>query len=272
MRKDMNKVTTERERYNSRSGNPEVYRARKASSFYLSQLSFDEEENEYDIDTPPRNKGVGNPSFRSSYAHKTFSDVLNPLKGWLAKQVGKKWDDVYSEACQTMSRDTVSGNHVFEHLLQYVELHTCVVDGVLYSRNRQKYPLTSGRRYPTYWVDENGLLQKAPMEVRRERYDHDRGMHPHVILDGVTVIAQHDSGAWFKIWSDKSINPNLPSTYSFWERKTYSPFKVFHWMLHLDKHKLNYPNYNEFFKSLETGSIKWKTISKKEMRDYGIIK
>jgi hypothetical protein len=61
---------------------------------------------------------------------KNLSDVLNPLKGYLHKSVGRHWDDVYSEICQNLDRRSVTGLHVFTHLWQFVAKNTVMcIDG-----------------------------------------------------------------------------------------------------------------------------------------------
>lgn len=58
---------------------------------------------------------------RQGYSNKESTDVLGPLKGYLKSKVGQPWDDVYSEICAQLDRRSVTGNHVFTHLWQYVE-------------------------------------------------------------------------------------------------------------------------------------------------------
>ncbi len=58
------------------------------------------------------------------YDSKDFSDVLRPLFGYLFKNVGRQWDDVYSELCNNLDRRTVSGQHVFQHMVHYVNTKT----------------------------------------------------------------------------------------------------------------------------------------------------
>lgn len=62
--------------------------------------------------------------------HKEFSDLLGPLRGYLRKQVGRPWDKVYSELRANLDFRTVSGQHIWDHVKQEVELHTYMrVDG-----------------------------------------------------------------------------------------------------------------------------------------------
>ena len=60
--------------------------------------------------------------------HKEFTDVLGPLYGFLEKNVGRPWDDVYSELCKGLDRRSVTGLHVFTHLWQYVDRDVVMFD------------------------------------------------------------------------------------------------------------------------------------------------
>jgi hypothetical protein len=52
---------------------------------------------------------------------KLFYDKLAPAKRWLASQVGRPWDTVYHELRTTFDRKTIAGNHVVEHMLDWVQ-------------------------------------------------------------------------------------------------------------------------------------------------------
>lgn len=75
-----------------------------------------------------------------------FDDNLEPLTRFLQSNVGRKWDDVYSELSQKLDKSSVTGLHVFQHLWGFVDLH----------------PLSPKRRWLT-WAKffvhpENGVL------------------------------------------------------------------------------------------------------------------
>lgn len=55
---------------------------------------------------------------------KEFSDLLGPLRKYLRKQVGRPWDKIYSEMNQSLDKRTVSGLHIWDHVLLEVETHT----------------------------------------------------------------------------------------------------------------------------------------------------
>ncbi|NET50230.1 MAG: hypothetical protein F6K09_16255, partial [Merismopedia sp. SIO2A8] len=65
---------------------------------------------------------------------KYLSDHLGPLRGFLQSRVGQRWDDIYSELSQRLDRNTLTGQHVIQHLWSEVYRHVEIVDGVVYSK------------------------------------------------------------------------------------------------------------------------------------------
>lgn len=79
-------------------------------------------------------------------------DRIGPVKRWIHRQVGRPWDDVYSEIRTRFDMRALAGRHIIDcHLLGYVDL-----DGSNYHSYRDLY------------VDADGVL--------RER---DNGSHRH---------------------------------------------------------------------------------------------
>ena len=59
---------------------------------------------------------------------KDFTDKLGPLKRWLASQVGRNWDRVYSEIKQAFPNTNKQNRQLLEtHLLHEIERHVTVV-------------------------------------------------------------------------------------------------------------------------------------------------
>lgn len=234
MRQDMPKVTTEQERHNSDADNPSSLQERLASRNLKGRLV--QEEYGWDIDRPLlKKKPIGNPHYSDE---KEFTDVLNPIKGWMFKQVGRKWDDVYSEMCSTMDRRTVSGNHVFEHALRWVEQNPFWdEEGNPYQRPQyDRYTsgykrLESSVRWPQFYVDRSGVLQVAPTRPsyralkRLERKDKN-----NLIVDG-RMLARHDNGCWYEITPGEELLSWARDSPSFEVLRRYyysaSPWKAF---------------------------------------------
>lgn len=60
---------------------------------------------------------------------KHFTDLLGPLRRWLRSQVGRPWNDVYSEACAVIKPDSVVRAHIKTHLLEFVQRQTFMQAG-----------------------------------------------------------------------------------------------------------------------------------------------
>lgn len=89
---------------------------------------------------------------------KEFTDVLGPIKGFLRKATGRKWDDVYSEISKVLpASGGMSYTHARGHLFDYVELKTQVIDGDIYDMRGHKV-------YRDWYVDDDGILREMPRE------------------------------------------------------------------------------------------------------------
>lgn len=129
MRSDIAKLTTEHER-RSGTGESKKYGG-KIKVVHNSDHEYEEEYGGFRSSSRRRAYG---------YNYKEFSDVLNPLRGALRANLGRPWNDVYSEFCQHLDRRSVAGIHIFGHL--------CGRNGAV---------ITNG-----LYVDEGGNVCKYP--------------------------------------------------------------------------------------------------------------
>jgi hypothetical protein len=67
-----------------------------------------------------RAKGVG---------WKSFGENLNPLYGWIRKQINRPWDKAYSELCTTFDMRNTINQHILVHLFERIEINTVWLDG-----------------------------------------------------------------------------------------------------------------------------------------------
>jgi hypothetical protein len=74
--------------------------------------------------------------------------LLGPLRRWLRSQLGRPWNDVYSEACAVIKPNSVVRANIKTHLLELVERH-------VFMHNRKVYTL----------VFQNGSI--TPLEELR---------------------------------------------------------------------------------------------------------
>jgi hypothetical protein len=105
---------------------------------------------------------------------KNFTDALGALRGNIRKNVGRPWDKVYSEFCRLLDRRSLSGYHIWQHLMWEVQLNTYIRDGVVYERSRWSsdrpvdgyyvHPVTGILRYkdPGSWKRK---IRRKPKEV-----------------------------------------------------------------------------------------------------------
>jgi hypothetical protein len=128
-------------------------------------------------------------------------EYLSPLYRWLAKQVGRRWDDVYSEVTQTLVGGYTNLEHIKSHIFDRVETgEVRIIDGwphrlIGFRFGTRGHPWIEMRRYEMY-VDDRGVLRgmpagKTPHEKRR-----DRNRPSIIMLDAVTAAAKIN-GTWF---------------------------------------------------------------------------
>ena len=113
-----------------------------------------------------RKKGIRRP-----YSNrKTFGEHLGPLKRWLRSNVGRHWNEVYSEASQVITADNPVRAHIRVHMFQMVQRHTFMRDGEVWCFSSFVWPRTelpvaelrSNSCWPTFYVHpETGILCEA---------------------------------------------------------------------------------------------------------------
>jgi len=114
MREDMYKVIVERPRRGgTRAGGASRGRIYRASEDVPSKIGI--------------KHGIG-PS-------KWLNENLAPLKRFIASQVNRPWDKVYSEICANIDRRNTVQEHIFTHIQDFVELHAQLVDGKVYVKS-----------------------------------------------------------------------------------------------------------------------------------------
>ena len=149
----------------------------------------------------PKFEGIKRP-----HAHrKGLTDLLGPLKRWLRSQVGRPWNDVYSEACAVIKPDSVIRAHIKTHLLEFVHRHTFLKDGEVWcftGRWRHgEVPVGSvaSNWAPFYIHPETGLLCEVPARPHRCWCDKKANRRSLTLrwLDDTTLLRQLN-GCWFE--------------------------------------------------------------------------
>ena len=96
---------------------------------------------------------------------KEFGENLAPLRRWLLAQVGRPWDEVYSEACKVIKPDSVVRNHIKFHLLGMVERHTFLKNGEVCILGEVPIKLLWGK-WDFYVCPKSGRLCSHPAGPR----------------------------------------------------------------------------------------------------------
>lgn len=149
MRRDMKKVVTERPRAGARLKAPKGEK-RKFQNTPEDEL--------------PKGEKIRRKWVEQYWNHKEFTDVLGPLHGYLLKQVGRPWDKVYSEICANLPKGTVTNDHIYSHIWQFVEKDVILIDGKACHKGSVLHgiPIRSDGAYIQLYINpETGLLCKA---------------------------------------------------------------------------------------------------------------
>lgn len=140
---------------------------------------------------------------------KALGDRLNPLNRWLDKQVGRNWDDVYSEICKTNDKRSMSQSHLIDHIERHmVERHIEYINGKAYDKNGFSWggkwsELSDG---DLYVCPETGKLLKYKSKRSRPKFDINK-IDRLVNQDDETECFVKIKGLWY--FSDYSQNQHL---------------------------------------------------------------
>ena len=125
MRDDMAKVVTERPRRGH--GN----KSKKTTGLPIRHYDPDA-----DYDEPVRLPIARRRQY--GWDAKDFSDLINPLKRYLRSCIGRPWNKVHSELSQKLDRRSISGCHIWDHVMLEIETD-CYIgpERLAYSNNRK---------------------------------------------------------------------------------------------------------------------------------------
>jgi hypothetical protein len=104
---------------------------------------------------------------------KELNENLAPLRRFLGRRVGRPWNTVWSELREFLSPKNAVQKHVYDHVLQFVELNPVMIDGIPHhpearGPNRDQFwPLSIYGWRGFYVCPRTGLLRLA-------KTDHDR--------------------------------------------------------------------------------------------------
>lgn len=278
MRKDLNKLLCERERWNSGDSFGNYRKQKQFTTSFCDELG----------DLPLR-EGMRK-RYKVGGNWKTFGENLNPLLGFIRKSVGKPWNDSYGELCSVFNMNSVINQHIVQHLFDFVERHVYLEDGELYYRtnwgSRRRRVL--GWDGCMYYVDPaDGILKentsrtsyRTYQRLKKAEEDMKEAINRRVISSTLEYRRRDEEGPWFACTIAQVPTEII---YRFRPGATSSEDKYAVWPERLDCWDRVYVSYaNEtraarppFKLGSRTGKTyvsSMRTASRKELKKHGII-
>lgn len=191
MRKDMSKVIVER---------PRVGRAAAGLRPGRTRTLVD------DDGEPIRAKGAREPKGKAQKT-KRLNETLNPLKRYLASNVGRPWDKVYSEISEHLKPTSTVQQHVRDHLTDFVATKTSMKAGVVMVTPRYGGERALEDDWCLYYVHpRTGLLRKnekykrVGARNREARQKREAELAKRMrIIDAKTQLHLFEDGAWWEV-------------------------------------------------------------------------
>ncbi len=214
MRKDIARVIITPGRYNSHAGR--VFSRCKIRCIKKERaFTFDDGEIEYEgrYGTRAKTRVYG------WAVEKSFSDMLSPLYRFIEKNIGRKWDDVYSEFCAVTKANNTRSWHARLHFKTMVDFATKGRDGKVYVTTSYGgvVPLERLPSWSQVYVDLEGVLRSRYYDpesvLRRKSFKYRKPSF--TALTGIKVVEERFylkvNENWFEVTlaatSDKTKAP-----------------------------------------------------------------
>src|SRR5262249_31745932 len=144
-----------------------VERPRKKSHSWNKPKGYQRQLLRYGEDGPPCREGI---KARWKGHVRYPNEHLGPLRRYLNSQVGRPWDQVFSEICANIDRSSAVQDHVRDHIETYVTRHVILIDDVPRSGEGDwdhGKPLHHMRWRPWYVCPRTGLLRRVSLPSRK---------------------------------------------------------------------------------------------------------
>lgn len=191
MRKDMSKVIVER---------PRLGHSNKKTRPGRTRALEDEDGEPLRARSPARTKAIKT---------KRLNENLAPLKRYLAAQVGRPWNKVYSEISANLKPTSTVQQHVRDHVEDFVAVKTRMAGGkvrVAQSRFGPGDLLLEEDWRPFYVHPRTGLLKQnpKPYSFTRERRERAKARAHELAarmrdLDAKTQLHKLKDGVWWEV-------------------------------------------------------------------------
>lgn len=158
MRRDMKDVIVNTTRFQDEASNKEIKENRRSLVKQLvKQTKIMTQEDREDFDYTKLNR-------RNPRRTKEFGDRIMPMRRWLRNQVGRPWDQVFSELCDNADERSIRGWHLKDHVIR--EVYT---KGVVIKNNGELWESHGEYRITGLYVDSDGILQYIAPDPRHRR-------------------------------------------------------------------------------------------------------
>jgi len=213
MRRDMPKLLV----HTSRTGGPknnDVLRTRRSKIRVSKAIDFDWDEDEVSSDPEewvetnrddPKVATRGRVAMRQKrhgkFSRKEFGENLKPLARFLASNVGRPWDKVYSEIRDVCEPSGTVNAHIYQHLWDMVRKDVFIgEDGKIWERSNYtpERPLVApqGAWWSGFYVHPvHGLLCKTPNREKRSR-QYESAQHQEGVREDRVVIIRKTGQVW----------------------------------------------------------------------------
>jgi hypothetical protein len=143
--------------------------------------------NRLEIDEWQRRQSIRRPWLRGRA--KGLNENLAPLRRYLQSQIGRPWDEIYSEICERINRNSAVQLHIWQHLMDYVCTDPYVASGLV----------KRGWRYHLYLVDP----KTGQLRATANRWPRFRQPKPVPNPDRVRIDENNEyrrlNGLWYRL-------------------------------------------------------------------------
>jgi hypothetical protein len=196
---------------------------------------------------------------------KELNENLAPFYRFLDKQVGRPWNNVYSEIREQINANSAVQLHILQHLDQHVELHVVLdEDGKPWKENG--YSFRSYQVDGLYVCPKTGLLKENKLPSWRKRYP---AADPnYIVIDDKTYVESEHG--WFGIELTSCPRTYVRNPSGAYGRNYNVVSYERHWDA-LHKKMMTVPELNAFY-GRDVRCITKRSLNKKELKKLGLRK
>lgn len=144
---------------------------------------------------------------RVGYGYRALNENLAPLRRFLESQVGRPWNKVYSEICETIDTRSTVKQHILQHVEDFVATHTWRQEDSIWCVSKhwsEPMPL-SHTRQRLYVDPKSGLLRKNTARdnlqaaQQRERLNNHAEATSHRRMINDRLMLLRIEGIWYEV-------------------------------------------------------------------------